>query len=745
MTPEAHRLISLFLSNDPSNQTLAFELEQSLGMDLSDFWLGLQALSMLHNHRNEVIYQKANEPDRAFHERLLQHYQYLRGYRLQRQHEIVFLNRHFQPGHPFRFSPDTYLFDHIRSIRFWDWGHLPVQQLEWLKAFRNVEIFRYSSHNGHRQDLADWLDALIPHFPNLRVLQIDEGQTSRVPESLRPCAQLEVLNLTGNQIREIPDWIGDFTQLRSLFLAGNPLTDPESVLQIFRRLPALKWISLFNRHKQAITALDECRAITFTEDSPHDAQNLAEKQLLLRFMPKLERLALHQSPSPLLLEQLPDSVPGLDDLQFKSGGLTDLPAAVLQWKNLKKLHLPFNQLKRVPEMLRSFSQLESLDLSFNPLEALPDWLGEMRQLKFLHLKNCQLKQLPESLKNLDQLRVLRVSGNALPQMPDWLFQLKNLQRLDWHDTGLERVPEAIEQLQQLETLHLDKNPLTALPEALARLPKLWRLSLELLPQMNWRQAFGVLKQCKSLRHVPWMASLDLLKTEKITQADGTKALQYSLKEEALERISFSPHGDNFPLPRWQHWKQVFDTLRHLPELRALRFQGVYFNDRAGNFVWERLAELEQLEELELAWCSSPGIRTRPQDYPSHAMPQLRRLILRSIRLDSTVPPFIRCLTSLRELAFTHNNQFKELPDFLLRLQQLEKLDIRLCSLRQLPDWLGELPFLQELCIAGNHLEKLPRFILERNSPFRLVIGLHQQGYADMKALAENPMVTVVVG
>src|SRR5688500_13338907 len=83
---------------------------------------------------------------------------------------------------------------------------------------------------------------------------------------------------------------------------------------------------------------------------------------------------------------------GATELGLRNMGLNELPEAIGQLTNLKKLDLgsdtwkeKINQLTVLPEWLGQFTQLQSLNLSGNGLAILPEWLGQFTQLQSLNL------------------------------------------------------------------------------------------------------------------------------------------------------------------------------------------------------------------------------------------------------------------------------------------------------------------------------------------------------------------------
>lgn len=70
---------------------------------------------------------------------------------------------------------------------------------------------------------------------------------------------------------------------------------------------------------------------------------------------------------------------------------------------------------RLPARILDFTGLESLDLRYFGLTELPETLGNLSQLKLLNLNHNALRALPTCLAQLPQLEKLYLSGNPLDQ------------------------------------------------------------------------------------------------------------------------------------------------------------------------------------------------------------------------------------------------------------------------------------------------------------------------------------------
>jgi Leucine-rich repeat (LRR) protein len=128
---------------------------------------------------------------------------------------------------------------------------------------------------------------------------------------------------------------------------------------------------------------------------------------------------------------MPDTIYNLSLAKMK---LTELPAQLWKFKNLKKLYLNKNKLSALPDSFDVFTQLEVLDIGHNQFEVFPIPVAHLRNLKALIASDNRLTSLPDALGNLKKLEVLDFYNNEILNIGLGLFQLENLKKLDLSGT-----------------------------------------------------------------------------------------------------------------------------------------------------------------------------------------------------------------------------------------------------------------------------------------------------------------------
>ncbi|NJS09810.1 MAG: GTP-binding protein [Microcoleus sp. CSU_2_2] len=163
----------------------------------------------------------------------------------------------------------------------------------------------------------------------------------------------------------------------------------------------------------------------------------------------------------------------LEELPPEIGKCTQLETLVLgkvekwEWVDDKPIpKLITNQLRKLPEELRSLLNLRSIHLSGNPFGKMPELLLKIKQLESLNLVSIGLTEIPEVIGQLSNLTRLYLSNNQITSIPEVIGQLSNLTRLVLSNNQIEKIPECLETLPKLEKLDLRGNPLPISPEVL---------------------------------------------------------------------------------------------------------------------------------------------------------------------------------------------------------------------------------------------------------------------------------------
>ena len=134
-------------------------------------------------------------------------------------------------------------------------------------------------------------------------------------------------------------------------------------------------------------------------------------------------------------------------------------------------------------------------------------------------------------------------------------------------------------------------------------------------------------------------------------------------------------------------------------------------------------ELKRFKNLEVLNLGNNNL-SNPDELREflEALPNLRKLDLEG-NLFKTFPivPDFCVLTHL----YLANNNFKEIPESLKKIQTLHILDMQENSLFNIPEWIEELTELYELDLSDNHIQQLPDSINNLKNLITLILTSNQ--------------------
>lgn len=361
---------------------------------------------------------------------------------------------------------------------------------------------------------------------------------------------------------------------------------------------------------------------------------------------RLGAIVFEKSPRTTALLESLGQLTQLQSLNFANNRLTSLPESIGQLAQLQSLVLHNNRLTALPESIGQLAQLESLNVNCNKLLALPRSLGQLTQLQSLHLGRNNLTGLPEPLGQLTQLRSLDLSYNQLTALPGSIGRLTELRSLDLNGNELTALPESLGQLSQLQSLDLSRNNWAALPEALRQLTQLQTLDLS----------------GNQLTELPeWLSELTQLQSLQLYANQLTT------------------------LPEW---------IGQLAQLRSLNLGG---NKLAG--LPRPLCALVQLRELDVSGNQLPFL----SDWIGN-LSSLERLVVNANKFGDLPIALgsLKCLKVLH-LGGSAGGAFSHLPAAVAELRGLKELCLLNCSLKNLPPFVLQLENLEKLDLDKNPL------------------------------------------
>lgn len=139
----------------------------------------------------------------------------------------------------------------------------------------------------------------------------------------------------------------------------------------------------------------------------------------------------------------------LEHLQASYCGLVQFDTRILYLKNLRKLDLSHNHIKKLPDRIGDLIYLQELNLNDNHLDSFSAALCEStlrKSLKSLDLSKNKIKALPLQFCQLRELTDLKLDDNKLIRLPFKIGQLKNLRFLSAARNNLPFLPSEFKNL-----------------------------------------------------------------------------------------------------------------------------------------------------------------------------------------------------------------------------------------------------------------------------------------------------------
>ncbi|XP_067893356.1 leucine-rich repeat-containing protein 40 isoform X2 [Heterodontus francisci] len=320
-----------------------------------------------------------------------------------------------------------------------------------------------------------------------------------------------------------------------------------------------------------------------------------------------------------------------------------------------QLNLSNRELSEVPQSVWRINVDPPEESHLNVSFSASDRWWDQTNLTKLILASNKLQCLSEDIQLLPALTVLDVHDNQLRSLPYAIGQLLNLQKLNISHNKLKELPDKLWNLSSLKTLHLHHNELEQIPEGIGQLVHLEDLDV----------------------------SNNQLSTVPSTLGELSRLLRFNLANNKLKSI---------PLD--------------ISKMRSLKLLDATHNEL--ECVPPELAKMVSLEQLYLR---HNRLHHLPE-FPSCRY--LKELHIGNNQIEYLGSEHLKNLSAISVLEL-RDNKLKSLPDEILLLQNLERLDLTNNDISSLPYVLGNLPKLKSLLVEGNPLRTIRRDIINRGT------------------------------
>jgi len=148
-----------------------------------------------------------------------------------------------------------------------------------------------------------------------------------------------------------------------------------------------------------------------------------------------------------------------ESIDLSGNMLENIPKGFGSLKNLKKLSLAANYLKKISNEIILIPKLIELDLRDNKITTIPKNIKNLKYIKHLYLKGNSLQKFYKHLCRLTTLKTLGMVNTKITEIPSDIKNLKKLKNLWIGKNKIKKLPDELFLLKNLEKISLDDNPL----------------------------------------------------------------------------------------------------------------------------------------------------------------------------------------------------------------------------------------------------------------------------------------------
>uniref|UniRef100_A0A915C440 Protein flightless-1 homolog n=1 Tax=Parascaris univalens TaxID=6257 RepID=A0A915C440_PARUN len=320
----------------------------------------------------------------------------------------------------------------------------------------------------------------VAEMTQMTWLKLNRASLDRVPDELSRLSNLEHLQMSRNTLTSVHGELSDLPRLRSVIVRHNQIKTSGIPTDIFRMKDLTVIDFSHNSLREVPPNLEYAKCAIVLNLSYNHIENIPNAM----FSNLIDLLYLDLSDN--RLEMLPPQIRRLTTLQVIR--LSNNPLHHFQLKQLpsmkalRVLHMRNTNrtLDNIPLTLDDVDNLQDVDFSYNDLPVVPDCLYKLKNLRKLDISHNQIKRIDLDDSVWEKLETLNVSSNLLMAFPEQLVRIVKLQKLYASDNQLtfEGIPSGIGKLVQLQVLHLSYNNLELIPEGVSRCVRLQRLKLD---------------------------------------------------------------------------------------------------------------------------------------------------------------------------------------------------------------------------------------------------------------------------
>ncbi|XP_015589721.1 leucine-rich repeat-containing protein 40 isoform X1 [Cephus cinctus] len=330
------------------------------------------------------------------------------------------------------------------------------------------------------------------------------------------------------------------------------------------------------------------------------------------------------------------------------------------------------------DMVISARKTGQLNLSTKGLSTVPNRVWSINELTPEEIRQLdvglEFNDDKEKWWEQEPLKILDLSSNSLTELDPKVEFLSELSILDLHDNIMETLPAEIGNLSKLRKLNSSFNKIKHLPLNFYNLSELRHLDLRnnLLKELD-----------------PAIGDLIMLDYMNLS----------------CNNLISLPIGMGY-LVRLVSLDISHNMLKELPpDITSMR---VLKKLDANSNNLEILPPFGELRHMEVLVLHTNNLKNFPDTTGCAA---LRELHLANNSIDEIDVSGLESMGQLRTLTLA-NNKIKEIPEEIVQLLNLERLDLSCNNISKVPGCIGIMPNLQNFVIDGNKLQNLRRDIIQ---------------------------------
>lgn len=154
-----------------------------------------------------------------------------------------------------------------------------------------------------------------------------------------------------------------------------------------------------------------------------------------------------------IIENLPGSI---EDLKIRNGEIEKFPKFFKNYKQLKILHLSFNKLKEIPDVIGEITNLKELIVMENKIVKISKCIGKCVNLEKIDLSSNKIKTIPSSISSCKKLWKINFSNNNIDNISS-INKLKNLVYINFSFNFIKSLLKGFEELKNLQYIYIEGN------------------------------------------------------------------------------------------------------------------------------------------------------------------------------------------------------------------------------------------------------------------------------------------------